>query len=72
MPVTSLHYKQMKRKQTEFESRYNATITQQKKDFPNSSTNKSNERKISFISFIMNKRENWVEQAKTFSILKLY
>ena len=40
LPVTSLHYTQIKRKQTGFESRYNATITQQKKkDFPNSSTN---------------------------------
>ena len=48
LPVTSLHYKQMKRKQTGLESRYNATITQQKKDFLNSSTNKNNERKISY------------------------
>ena len=40
LPVTSLHYIQIKRKQTGFESRYNATITQQKKKFLNSSTNK--------------------------------
>ena len=53
--MTSLHYKQIKRKQTGFESRYNATISQQKKDFLNSSTNKNYERKISYNSSIYTK-----------------